>query len=72
MQRRFLVGFSFLISREKCKKQESEIMDKDQYEYKNTLCECMHIRDYHHGVWGYCYAIGCKCKQFVKLEGVKR
>ena len=47
-------------------------MDKDQYEYKNALCKCMHIRDYHNGVDGHCYVITCKCEQFVKLEGIKR
>jgi hypothetical protein len=47
-------------------------MNKDKYEFENIICECLHIRDYHNGIKGYCYVIGCKCRQFVELEGVKR
>ncbi len=46
-------------------------MDKDEFEFKNSVCTCVHIRDYHAGTDRRCCVEGCKCKQFVKIEGIK-
>lgn len=45
-------------------------MSKDQEEFKNELCDCIHIRDYHAGIDGHCYVERCMCKQFVPLRMV--